>query len=152
MLELVVVLLIIGIMSAVAVPTFVDSLMFYRVESAARRVKVDLELARQTARLTSSPQSVTFNQKAYSTSADIVDLDRPALAYNVDLADSPYNLQTVVANFGGASTITFDGYGTPSAPGTVVLSASDYECTVSVAAATGQVTISRNHPGGLTTE
>ena len=34
-----------GILTAVAAPTFFDSLLFHRVESAARRVKADLELA-----------------------------------------------------------------------------------------------------------
>ena len=52
--ELVIVLLVMGILTAVAAPKFFDSLLFHRVESAARRVKADLELARTQARLTSA--------------------------------------------------------------------------------------------------
>ena len=52
-------MLVMSIFAAAAVPIFTDSLLFQRVESAAQRVKIDLELARQTARLTSSAQSVT---------------------------------------------------------------------------------------------
>ena len=41
--ELVIVVLIMSIFAAVAAPTFLDSLLFHRVESAARRVKADLD-------------------------------------------------------------------------------------------------------------
>ncbi|HEX5470478.1 MAG TPA: prepilin-type N-terminal cleavage/methylation domain-containing protein, partial [Lacipirellulaceae bacterium] len=60
LIELVVVVMIMGILAAVAVPSFYDSLLFHRVESAARRVKSDLELARAQARLTSATISVKF--------------------------------------------------------------------------------------------
>jgi prepilin-type N-terminal cleavage/methylation domain-containing protein len=152
MIELVVVLLIIGILSAVAVPAFVDSLLFYRVESAARRVKADLELARQTARLTSTTQSIEFDDSTYSMSAGVVDLDHPTNAYFVDLAAAPYHLQTVEVDFDGGGRIFFDGYGAAADDGTIILTAADYECTVTLSSATGQITITRNHAGGLSTE
>src|SRR5437870_13428346 len=56
--ELIIVVLIMSILGAVAAPKFFDSLLFHRVESAARRVKTDLELARTQARLTSASQSI----------------------------------------------------------------------------------------------
>ena len=59
-LELLIVALVMSILAAVATPTFFDSLLFHRVESAARRVKADLELARMQARLTSASQSISF--------------------------------------------------------------------------------------------
>src|SRR3954463_11290584 len=83
MIELVIVLLVMGILTAVASPKFVDSLLFHRVESAARRVKADLELARTQARLTSASQSIAFANSAY-TLANMKNLDKPGAVYFVD--------------------------------------------------------------------
>ena len=48
--EMLVVVLILGIVAAVAAPTFHRSLQYHRLESAARRVKQDLEYLQTTAR------------------------------------------------------------------------------------------------------
>src|SRR5437763_1911264 len=80
--ELVIVLLIMSILTAVAAPKFFDSLLFHRVESAARRVKSDLELARTQARLTSASQSIAFTNSSSSyTLAGVKSLDRPGATY-----------------------------------------------------------------------
>src|SRR4051794_5468486 len=91
--ELVIVILIMSILTAVAAPTFFDSLLFHRVESAARRVKADLELARTQARLTSASQSITFVNSVYTLS-NTKNLDRPSTIYSVDLTKPPYSLNS----------------------------------------------------------
>jgi type II secretory pathway pseudopilin PulG len=135
--------LILGILAAAAVPTFYDSLLFHRVESAARRVKADLELARSTARLTSATQSITFSGSTYTASAAIKHLDHPTSAYSVNLAKAPYNMTTVTANFGGgAQLVSFDGYGKPSSGGTVELKTdANHKCIVTLDANTGHAKI-----------
>jgi prepilin-type N-terminal cleavage/methylation domain-containing protein len=152
LIELTVVVLIIGIFTALAVPAFVDSLLFYRIESAARRVKADLELARQTARLTSATQTITFTGATYTASAGVDGLNHPDDAYSVNLAAPPYEISNVVANFTGNASISFNGYGTPTAGGTVVLTAPKHQCTVTLDGATGLITITRNHAGGRAPE
>src|SRR5215212_6828764 len=127
--ELVIVVLIMGILTAVATPKFFDSLLFHRVESAARRVKSDLELARTQARLTSASQSITFANSAYTLS-NTTSLDKPGTVYSVDLKKSPYLLDSATPNFSSAATVSFDGYGTPTSGGTVVLAAKSHTCTV----------------------
>lgn len=146
--ELVIVLLVMSIFAAASAPAFIDSLLFGRVESAARRLKADLELVRQTARLKSTSQTLTFAGSIYTTSTAIKNLDRPQQTNSVNLATSPFELTAVTANFGGLQTVSFDGYGTPSTGGTVLLRAINHECTVTLDATTGEVTISSNHPGG----
>ncbi len=148
--ELVVVGLIRGILAAAAAPAFVDSLLFYRVESAARRVKFDLELARQTARLTSTTQSMTFTGLSYALSPAVAGLDNPNESYAVNLAVDPFELETVTANFSGTAAVSFDGFGKPSAGGTIVLRLKDHQCTVTLDATTGEVTIASNHSRGRT--
>jgi type II secretion system protein H len=149
--ELVIVLLIMGIMTAVATPKFFDSLLFHRVESAARRVKADLELARTQARLTSASQSVTFANSVYTLS-NTNSLDRPGIIYSVDLKKQPYSLDSATPNFSNAVTVSFDGYGTPSSGGTVVLVAKSHSCTVTLNGTTGDVTITSSHSGGRTAQ
>jgi prepilin-type N-terminal cleavage/methylation domain-containing protein len=155
LIELVIVLMLMGIVAAVAVPTFFDSLLFHRVESAARRVKADLELARNTARLTSASQTITFNNAArtYALSAAIKDLDRPNQTYTVDLSKSPYKLNTLTAVFGGTAVITFDGYAKPSVAGSVIVQIdANHKATVTLDGTTGQVTITSNQSRGRSAE
>jgi prepilin-type N-terminal cleavage/methylation domain-containing protein len=144
--ELVVVVLILAIFAAVAVPTFTDSLLFHRVESAARRFKADIDLTRHTARLTSTSQTLTVLNDTYSTTPAVVNLDRPNQVYTVDLGEPPYELIILAADFGGRTDVTFDGFGKPSSGGTIILMTSpDHRCTLTLDATTGEVTIARNH-------
>jgi prepilin-type N-terminal cleavage/methylation domain-containing protein len=143
--ELVIVMLVMGIMAAVAMPAFMDSLLFHRVESAARRLKADLELARHNARLSSTAQSITFTGSTYSLSGGVKDLDNPTADYAVDLAAAPYELDDVAANFNGDQTISFNGYGLPSSWGSIFLTNKRHQCIVQLDATTGAVTITSNH-------
>jgi prepilin-type N-terminal cleavage/methylation domain-containing protein len=150
--ELVIVVMVMGILAAVAAPTFFDSLLFHRVETAARRVKADLDYARQRARLISAAQTVTFANSVYTLGGTAKSLDNANAAFTVDLKKSPYLLDSATATFGGSATITFDGYGTPSSGGSVVLTAKDHQCTVTVEATTGATRISSNHTGSRTAQ
>jgi prepilin-type N-terminal cleavage/methylation domain-containing protein len=143
--ELVIVVMIVGIMAAVAMPAFLNSLSFHRVESAARRVKADLELARHTARLTSAAQWLSFTNGTYTLSAGVKSFDDPGNAYVVDLADEPYEIGSVTPDFNGSATVSFDGYGAPSSAGTVILATNGHSCTLTVNGITGEVTITSNH-------
>ncbi|MBI3866026.1 MAG: prepilin-type N-terminal cleavage/methylation domain-containing protein, partial [Planctomycetia bacterium] len=59
--ELVIVILILGIASVIAVPRFVNTLNSSRARTAARRVANDVALVRSWARITSQSQSITFD-------------------------------------------------------------------------------------------
>jgi prepilin-type N-terminal cleavage/methylation domain-containing protein len=148
--ELAIVVLIIGVLAAVAVPTFFDSLLFHQVESAARRVKSDLELARQTARLTSTTQSLTFTGPRYTLSSGIRSLDNPLDDYVVDLSAAPFYMERVTADFSGSGDVSFDGYGAPNSGGTIELQLKSLKCVVKVDEVTGEVTISSSHSDGRT--
>src|SRR5438105_11727467 len=104
LLELLIVALVMSILAAVAAPKFYDSLLFHRVESAARRVKADLELARTQARLTSASQSITFSNSTYSL-ANVKSMDKPNVGYSVDLTKQPYSLDSAAANFSNTATV-----------------------------------------------
>ena len=82
--------------------------------------------------------------------ADLHGLRLTAIASSASVVMLPDSLDVVAANFGGLTEVRFDGYGTPSNGGTIVLQARNYQCTVTLDGTTGQATITSNHPGGRT--
>ena len=139
--ELLCVVVIIGILSAIAVPRFSNSIALQRVDAAARRIVVDLKLAQREAKVTSSTQTVQFtNDNAY----ELVGMPHPdhsGLPYKVDLGDEPYGTRDVSADFGGDSEIIFDMYGMPDSGGSVVIRVGNHLKTVSVDPDTGKASV-----------
>jgi prepilin-type N-terminal cleavage/methylation domain-containing protein len=144
LLELVIVVLIFGIMAAVATPTFFDSLMYHRVESAARRVQADLEQLREMARRTSRTQTMTLDDTSYTLPPGIPGLGHVRETYTVDFMRAPYQLKSVSIEFDDNPTLSFDGHGMPSQGGSFVLQAGHHVRTVSLDGTTGAITISAN--------
>jgi type II secretory pathway pseudopilin PulG len=143
MIDLTVTVLIIGIMAAVAVPRYADTLHRYRAESAAKRIVADLTLARQQAMSSSSSQTVQFTTPAADsyTLAGMSDLDHSSATYVVDLSASPYNASIDSASFGGDADLIFDGFGIPDSHGSVVVVSGGYKVTVTVDPDTGKAVI-----------
>jgi prepilin-type N-terminal cleavage/methylation domain-containing protein len=156
--ELIVVVMVMGILAAVAAPAFLDSLLYHQVETAAQRVKADLELARKTARLTSAAQHVIFTNSGYTiisgvAANELKHLDKPNADYAIDLTDSPYELDLVTSNFEDSDEVSFNGFGTAVngdgesfGEGSVTLNLKSHTCTVRLDGATGEVTITGLHP------
>jgi Tfp pilus assembly protein FimT len=135
--------LIIGILTAGAVPKFVSSLRRAQADAACLRLKADLNLARQTAISRSTTQSVQFaaNSAVY-TLVGIADPDHPALtSYSVNLADATYRAVVTAASFGAGTILQFDRYGQAVNGGSVTLSVGGATKTISVDAASGAVSI-----------
>ena len=141
--EIIVVVLIMGILAAAATPSFYRSLRFHHLETAARRVKLDLEQSRQAAQMKSQAQSMTFTGgTTYTLSAGVQELDGSGQPYSVDLSKPPYELATVTAAFGGPTAVSFDGYGAASVGGTIVLQLGGKTRTVTLDKNSGSITIS----------
>ncbi len=148
LLELTVVLVIIALMSAIAVPRYSRSLERYRVEGAARRIVADLAYARSLARATGAPKTASFDVagNAY-TLIGVADIDHGSPVYTVDLAGDPYNCQITSAilddatDAGDAVTdVIFDGYGVPDSDGTIVVTVNGQSRTIQLDAVTGKAT------------
>lgn len=136
--ELTVVMLIMGILAAVAAPRYGEALASYRVNAAANRVAADLRMVRQYARKSSVVQTLVFNATSdIYTAAAMPDLDRPGYAYAVNLGASEYLTDVTVATFGGGSTVQFDIFGRPNLTGSVSLQSGSRTRTVVVDAAGG---------------
>ena len=140
--ELVLVLSIMGIVAAIAVPRYARSVAAYRAEAAARRVGADLMLARAKAKAASSPRTVTFNTAAGTyTVAGLRSLDDGNAPYTVDLRAAPYHAIIEYADFGGAPQAQFDMYGTLVWDGKVIVRAGERSWTVSLGKLDGTPTV-----------
>jgi type II secretory pathway pseudopilin PulG len=142
MIELTLVVLVLGILAAVAAPKYGASLAAYRANAAARRVAADLRLTRNYARKTSQPQTITFDATANSYAvAPMPSLDRPSDPYAVSLTATPYSADITSASFGsGGAAVQFDIYGRPNNAGSVALASGSKTYTIQLDAA-GNVSI-----------
>ena len=139
--ELVLVVAIMAMVSAIAVPRYANSIARYRADSAARRVAADLALAQNQASTAGKPQSVVFVARSYQMPG-MPHLDGKSYGdYTVDLGSDPYAVTRVAAEFGGDATIKFDLYGVPDTGGSVVIEVGDARRVVVVSPDSGRITI-----------
>jgi Tfp pilus assembly protein FimT len=133
LIELVIVVLLMGIMAAVAGPKYSQSLAAFRADCAASRVAADLRLARYYAQRTSQSETVTFDDAAdsYAFSA-MRDLDRPSIVYSVALKSLQYPAEIGSVSFEGSKAIQFDIYGRPNRSGTVTVQSNAQQRTIQV--------------------
>jgi type II secretion system protein H len=140
LIELAMVLAIVALISAMAIPRFGGSLVRARADQAARRVAADLELAQRFAVRRGASYAVVFDATAdVYRMPGMNDPDHPASRYRIDLTVVPYEVDLVSADFGGNPHVIFDGYGVPASAGQVVLRAGAEIRTLALAAVTGRV-------------
>ena len=146
MIELTVVVLIIGIITAVAAPRFAEAMVRYRADAAAKRVAADLNFARRIAKTSGKSQAVTFSLITNSYGLPgVTDLNHSSRTYSVDLTETGYPATLVSVSFGksGMDTmVTFDRYGRPDAGGSVVVQSGSEQRTINLDAMTGKASIS----------
>jgi prepilin-type N-terminal cleavage/methylation domain-containing protein len=143
LIELVLVMAIISIVAAIALPRYSNGIQNYRALVSAKRVAADLQMAQTRARMTSASRTVTFTLASSSYQiAGESDLKTSASTYTVSLVESPYRARLTSVDFGGGSaSITFNSFGMPSGSGTITLSAGNVTKKVVLSAYTGAVTI-----------
>ncbi|GAA5507644.1 prepilin-type N-terminal cleavage/methylation domain-containing protein [Novipirellula caenicola] len=143
LIEITIVLVILGIMTAAAAPRWADSLQRYRVANTANRVLADLKRTQLTAFRSSTAKTITFDvdHERYSI-AGVTPLERPSGDYVIKLNESPYK-SSLVSVWGrtGTQTLTFDGFGIPNQGGNIVVGSGDLQAIISVDAVTGTAVI-----------
>ncbi len=140
--ELVCVVVIIGILAAIAAPRFSNSLALQHVEAAARRTVVDLAFAQRQAKSSNVAQTVRFDPAIGEYSlVGMPHPDHPGLEYKVSLREEPYSATLVSADFGGDKEIIFDIYGMPDSDGSVVIRVGSHVRTITIDAQTGKASV-----------
>ncbi|MDX2132048.1 MAG: GspH/FimT family protein [Planctomycetota bacterium] len=129
LIELVLVLGVVAVVAAMAVPRYAVAQNRYRVDASARRVAAELELARETAEASSAPVVVMFFEGYCQFKV------RPARGTprTPDLSIEPYGGVISTATFGTSDSVTFDAFARPSDAGTVTVRAGRVASTVTVA-------------------
>ncbi|MEQ8210415.1 MAG: GspH/FimT family pseudopilin [Lacipirellulaceae bacterium] len=131
MIELIMVMLVVGILAAVAAPKYSTAVSQYRADLAARELEADLAYAASEAQRTSQAVTVNFdvtNQRYEMTG--VSGADRPGQDFRANMSEAEVTL--ISADFGGAESVTFDIYGRPTATGSVVLESPGETRTVNV--------------------
>lgn len=142
LLELIVVVIILAIISAIAAPRYTLAIQRYRLEMAANRVAADIGLAASYARAKGSSATISFAVSSSSYSiAGLTSTERRDEAHGVDLSRDPFGVSIQSVDFAGTNTLTIKGYGTPTSGGTVRLRLGDLSKTISVAAGSGEVSV-----------
>lgn len=140
--ELVVVVMILAILAAVAIPRIGGTLAQRRLEAAVHRVVSDLDLARRRAKQASREQVVTFTPAAHQYSLDgVSSLDHPTQGYVVQLGEPPYEVRLISADLGGDQVLTINGYGVPDSGGTIVLAWGRCQATITVEPDSGEASV-----------
>jgi type II secretory pathway pseudopilin PulG len=137
---MVIVVLVLGILAAAAVPKYADALVRMRLDAAARRIAADLATAQARARATSSSQAVTFTLPPAGSRYEIAgmsDPDRPAATYAVNLAEAPYQVTLGTVDLGGNASLIYNGYGVPNGGATIVIQAGKYARKITIDPDTG---------------
>lgn len=140
LMELFLVLAILGVISAIAIPRFGGSMVLHRLDAAARRIAADLKLARSRAMTTSTNQIFRIDGAGY-TLVGTPDPDHPAQEYRVLLADAGHGVAWIYIDAGGDSDLVFSMYGAPDSAATLRIRLGDASRTILVAAETGRVEI-----------
>lgn len=138
LIEIAMVLAIMGIILAMAVPRYASAICRFQVDTASRRLVRDLTTAREWARSRGSNQSVTFTVASDTYQVPgLKGLDGSA-DYTVKVSGEPYRASIISADFGGQSFVVFNGYGVPTSGGAIILDSGGYTKTVTVDAQTGR--------------
>lgn len=115
--ELVLVLFIIGVVAAIAIPRFAQATARQQLFTAADRVIADLNETKIRARAASQTATLKFDVSDNSYDFDGVGGD----AATIQLDESPYDIEISEVDFGGSAAAVFNGYGEPQSAGYVDL-------------------------------
>jgi prepilin-type N-terminal cleavage/methylation domain-containing protein len=142
LIELTLVVALLAVLAAIAIPRVSETLTRQRVEEAATRIVNDINLAQQQARLASATRRVIFDTAGDSYRLpEMADPDHLGTTYVTRLGAAPYEVSVASVSFGGDRTLIFNGYGQPDSGGTVEIAQGGYQAVVAVDAQTGRARI-----------
>lgn len=118
LIELILVMTILSVTAAIAVPRYAEATMRYRAKAAASRIKHDMNLARSYAVTTRKTVSVAFDTSLlrYAILPNPLDGSK---SYIVDLSLSPYEITGLDVDFDSRASFSFNGFGMPSSDGLI---------------------------------
>lgn len=145
LIEITVVVLVLGILGAMAITNYGSALGRYQASLAAQRIAADIALTQAAAKTSSAGQSIVFttSTSSYTLSSYAAPLGGPVQGnYTVTLTADPYHSTLVSASFAGSATLTYDRFGQPSSGGTIVVQGGNgFSHTITVDPNTGKASV-----------
>ena len=138
MVELVIVLAIVGVTSAIALPRYLSSTTRVKVDGAARKVVADIERLRDRARQQGREQRVYFGDAGYVLVT--TDDSGAAVKEQVDLTLEPYRVG-IKAQVMTDQGLTFDSLGRAGTPLVIYLTNGDHTRGVSFDPTSGKAEV-----------
>ena len=147
--EILVVVMILSIAAAMIIPNVISTSDMQAV-GAARIIAADLQYAQSVAVTTQVPVTVQFDpaSESYSlrnTSGLLIHpMNKTGYTIRFSSLSGYDRLDMSSASFGGTTSVTYDEMGSANSSGTVVVQAGAHVYQISVAPATGKVTVTRS--------
>ena len=136
--ELVVVMMLIAVAAAIAMPRYARSIQHYRVDAAARQVAHQLDFAQRQARATGKSVTVTFDTTGHSV--QLLDSDS-LLTNDTQLDEPPFQAALTAVVVANGGTLSFDGYGQANTTVTLTLAVGDLIRTVTLDTTTNKARV-----------
>ncbi|MBI1189525.1 MAG: prepilin-type N-terminal cleavage/methylation domain-containing protein [Tepidisphaera sp.] len=141
MLELVLVLVVVGVVAAMAVPRYGAARSQYRVQAAAQRAASDYLGLRQRAMAASGNGRLLASDNASKYTIEVTSRDASGstttTTQTVDLSPEPYRAAIFDVSYSKGSDFGFDAYGNTLGAGTLTLRSTWTACQVSLDASGG---------------
>lgn len=139
LIELVIVMMIVAVVAAIAVPRYQLATARYRALGAARRIAADIEGLRQQAVARSLGHRFRFRNTTTYQLTDNTAGWAGATVKSVDLSLEPYRARVSSLDLGNDGELLFNGFGVPDGAATITIAAGVASAQVSVNASTGAV-------------
>jgi prepilin-type N-terminal cleavage/methylation domain-containing protein len=142
MIELVIVITIIVVVAALAVPRYAASMEAHKVDGAARRIAADITASRDLARALGAAQSMYFEEGGYIIVTR--DVEGQSTKSLVDMTQEPYRV--VLFERGATRDVTFDSRGRTPQSLLIAVTKGDSSRFVTLDAVTGAIAVSAPQP------
>lgn len=133
LIELVIVVTIMGILAAIAIPRFAGATARRNLEIATQRLLTDLRHAQQHSLATSTSHYVAFNTATETYTVDAPSPVGAAASYGVRMLDPPMSTRIDSTTLPSARAV-FDGHGLIEVSGVLVISSGPYTRTLTFTA------------------
>lgn len=122
LIELLMVMIMMGVIGAMAVPRYQNSLAKYRVDSSANRLIAELERARETARAGSVTIKATVKTSDSTCSfTGVKSLDLKSGTTVIEFNKDPYSTKIRATTYAVGGALTLDAWGQVATAGTIDL-------------------------------
>lgn len=136
--ELVMVVIILGLLAAIAAPRVANTIRHQRLDAASRRLMIDLELTRSQAIRDRTNRSLTLSltDHSYTLPTQVGMGSSSQVCFNTP----PYNEVVMAGSTFSTDEVKFNRLGLPDEAGSITLRAGNEQVVISLNAATGQPT------------